>query len=869
MLCMWLKIFSSEYTLEELLKLKKQKLITQETYEILKEEIESGGVENGVYSLKINGEKVSNLYSVLEKDKRFYLNVDNFLELIKLENHKKEKNRYKIYLGENLEEIILDFENNRVFKNNIKVELEEKEWYFLEGGQIFISKNLFSELFLNFLDLDRNTLEMSMYLSFSTPSEISELLFLTEEKLNKQKKINELIYRDEKKLFDLGYARVKMGESFTKLKGEKEYKSKWDGKFEYQGGALFGEILFDYDLKEQEFGNIQLGYKDIWKEHSLDIINRKSSKKRQWGLSFYKDKGYYNLGNKIIIRENVPVGSRGELIYMGTPIAVENEMNGEVVFFNDMIKSDRDYQLKIYTPDGKILIKDIKTVENYNRQSYQETQYNFIIDENEERYATSGEILYGITNNLTIGGGFLRDIVDMKNSGRGYFNEGDIKAIYGGVYNGISYSFMAAGERAFSNKMEEYNKSLKDRKKYEFLNDIRYGKYKLYISNENKGKYYNEKNIRKYEFQYDVLKNMRLTYSVEDIEKYDFNKKEKKSSIGINNDISYKRVLIGTDMKLDLEDSNKNEYNLNTYYNGWGNMTVKLENKWKDSGKNYESALTLYNNNFKGLFDFSTEFRYTKDNKDMLTFKFSMDIDSWLKLESFVDKDGSRDFRVGIDKVIDLKHPKEKLESIDVSRVKIITFIDDNNNNILDNNEIGVEGVEVEIGNKKITTNQNGEGLFYGISNGVIHSLKPKIKKPSYSIGNNEIKVISRSSSTVDVFIPIKPMINLSGYIDIAENLGLGEEEKEEFYSNILIDIKDNTGETIELVAPDNTGLFDISGLFPETYILEVSYLGSDYSIKSLKEKMKLSYNYNDYVTGFEHKLTFNISNKQIKISKL
>ena len=150
--------------------------------------------------------------------------------------------------------------------------------------------------------------------------------------------------------------------------------------------------------------------------------------------------------------------------------------------------------------------------------------------------------------------------------------------------------------------------------------------------------------------------------------------------------------------------------------------------------------------------------------------------------------------------------------------------------------------------------------MFYGVSNGILYDLKPKIKKPSFTLGDNKVTIKGQFASTIEAFIPIKPMLNLTGTIKIDEALKLNEVEKEELYQDILVEIKDINGKSIELTVPDNTGSFDVSGLFPEKYVIEVSYLGVKYNLEKLNEIIKLSYLDND----FENKIVFNLNSKMI-----
>lgn len=860
-------IFSADYTLDELETLYKYKALTQEEYNILKNElVGSSEIKTGYYNLKINGREVSNLYFVANENNNFYFDLEEFLKLLDFKNYEKTKDGYKIYLSDSLDEVVISTTNNKVSKNGKYFTLKEN-WYLHEDNKFFLEKSIFQELFLSYCSIDTNTLQVIMDVSFLTPEEITKVLNITIDKLKNKDIQNDIIYRDNKSLFDLGYLRLEIGENFSKKEKEKNYKSSWDGSLEYQGGLLYGELFLNYNIKEKQIDDIKLEYSDIWNNHTFAIDNKVNSEYREWGLRFYKDKGFINDGAKILIRENVPIGSRVELIYMNTPIAVEDEHNGEVVFSNNMIISDRTYKLKIYTPDGKIIVKEITTVEDYDRQNKNEIKYDLSLNERKEynKYILNSKVYYGITESFTLGGGYNRDIDETTNNKYKYFDSSSLDLIYGGVYNGYSYTIKTSGEKTWNSYINFQDKSLNDRYKYELLGDIRIGKYKYKYSQVNYGKYYDEKQKDNFEFQYNLADNFRFTYDYENLKKY-IEENEKDSKIGLNYDFNHNGILVGSNIKLDLNDSSKHEYSINTYYSGWDQATVRLENKWDNSGRDFESTLSLYNNNFRGLFDFTAELKYSKERKEMLTFKLSLDINDWLAFDSFVNKNGEQNFRIGIDKVVDLKNPKVSLTSMDVSRVNVTTFIDNNNNNIFDKDELPIDGVEVTIGNQKVITDNSGKGTFYGISNGLLYDLKPKIKKPSFALGNNKIKVLSTVSSTVEAYIPVKPMINLHGIIELDKILNLNDREKEEFYSNILIEIKDDKGESIELVAPDNTGIFDISGLFPDSYILEVSYLGTKYDISSLTKKMKLDYKYNDSVLGFEHQITFNVSNHNIKM---
>lgn len=867
-----LQLIAAEYTLEELDELRRLNAITQEDYEILKMEITGDGmVQDGVYTLKLGNKPVSKNYKVILENGREYFELQEFFAVIGFTNYYPKKDGVTIYLGESLDEIKLDYKNNKVFYLGKEIATEDTGAKFLlKGNTIYVEKNIFKQLFLYDLSVDIQKLEITMNLGFTPPLAIETLLDISAAKLEKKDDVNEIIYTGKRELFNLGYLRVEAGNTWTRTEEEKSYKSEWDGSLSYQGGLLYGGFQFDYDMKEKEFSNFRLDYDQIWKNHSLEISKSNFDSDGEWGFHFYKDKGYYNIGDTIVIRERVPVGSRAELLYMGTPIAIEDEENGEVIFSNNMIRSDRDYQLKIYYPDGKIIMKDIRTSEDYNRQQRGEIEYDISLNENssENGYTTNINFYYGITEKFTFGAGINRDIIKNDSLEKDYMTTVNTELTYGDTLNGYSYTLQLNGERTLDHYYDDSFRNLEDRNQWGYLAEVTKNKWRTKFEQTKYAEYYDEKEDNNFEVSYDVTNALRLDYSYSST-KYRTDKfgetksKDKSSSIGVSYDKTIGGVLIGSSIDLDLEDSKNNEYSINAYYSGFKSFTTRLENTWTNNGEDYEVSLNLYNNNLGGFLDVSAEVRYSNIEKETFGLTFSMTLDSWFKFDVDGDEHGNNNVRVGIDRIIDLKNPKLEVDNMDVSRAKIITFVDQNNNNMYDKGEPRVEGVEVKLGTHRVVTDKNGEANLYNLSNGIIYELQPTIKKPSYTMGNNVIKLQSNFSSDVDVLIPIKPMMNLTGYVNLDETLGIKENERDEFYSNIIIQILDMKGKEIDLASPDNTGYFDISGLFPEEYLIKVYYIGDNYNILNLNEKIVLKY---DEDNGFDFDIQFNITNEQIEM---
>lgn len=840
--------YSETIDLSSLIELKHQKLISEEEYDFLRKEImgEESAENNLFYDLMIDSKLMSKTYEVLNQDNKFYFPLKKFFKIINFSNYDENKKFLIARVGSNLREIKIDLNSNNdsiILKRDI--------------DEIYIEATLFSKLFLKSYTIDKDKSILHMYLSFDTPGEIGQMLNLSNDKLLEEQQNKELIYNSERRFFDLGYMRFELGQTFEKNKGEKKYKSDWDGNLEYQGGFLYGQITTDYNFRNNELNTIELKYDNIWKGHTLNIENRRIDKKREWGFYFFKDKGYFETaGGQIIIRESVPIGSRVELLYMGSPIEIKDDKNGVVEFDNPLIRTDRTYILRIYQPDGKIYEKEIKTVNDYNLQQKNQTEYKLGIHENSQfsKYESELELFYGLTNNFTLGLGFSRSIEelnsksDFSDTKASYLDDLKLDLVYGGTYNAFSYIFNISGTQTLndysiykttnSDTVEKI--SSKDRYTYKYLNQFNYRKWKLIYEHQELGNFYDEKTNDKLDLKYDILDNTSIGYQYELKKYYGYHNDEDSKKITFDNDYSWNKFLFSTGTSVDVNESNNNEYRVGMYYSGWEKLTGRLENVWTENGRDYEVKATLYNNNLAGFLDFSSEISYSKVEKEKFTFNFSMKLDNWFKFDTSVSDSGEQTHKFGIDRIVDLKNPKINLDTMDNSRVKIITFVDKNDNNIFDKGEEKISGIEAKIGDKSVITDKNGEGIFYGIGNGNIYDLDVVIKKPSYTLGNNKIKIKSNFSSTIDAYIPIKPMLSLTGTVKIDRSIPLSENDKVDFYRDLVIELKDLNGKVIETTAPDNEGIFEISGLFPKDYYIEITYLGIKPNLKSLTKKIEL-----------------------------
>lgn len=807
-----------------------------------------------IYDLMINGELKSKSYSVWYKNQNMYFSLFNFLEAINFKNYHQDLKTGDITLlvGDSLEEIKISVKNNYINYPIEKLKLL-KDDLILDGREIYIKSDIFKSVFLRNLRISQEEQKINMNLNFSTPEEINLRLKLTKNSLNEEKLKDEIIYKNKNKLLEAGYLRTEVNKIFTRDKNSEDdsFQDDWEARLEYQGAFLYGELNAEYDVKEHLLGDVKLTYDDIYNKHTLELSSFRYGDKgaRENGIRFWKDKGYLVTGSKeYILTEDVPIGSRVELIYLGTVIDIQTAENGQVVFANRNIKEDREYKLRIYTEDGKIYEKIINTTSDYNQQNKGEWEYNFDIREDHasDRYRINAMTYYGLTDSLTAGAGYIKEPRTINNKYE-YLDKGRGELVFSNSIKGYQYTLRAGGEKAFNNYVDDVTlKSTEDEYKYDLLGQIDFKDLRFKYQQENYGKYYYDKFEKVLSTRWKPIKPLELEWEKVWKEKYrdlSYSEEERKQEgdrYRVEYSKSWKSLLLTAEYQKSTLFDEEDEYSLNLYYTGFRTFTTRFENTWNEDGK-YETAFSIFSNG-NDLFDYTLEARYSEETKDSLTFRFNLNYNNWFNFESETDKKGNQRYKVGIDRITDLRNPKANIRSIESSPVEVTAFIDMNNNDKFDEGEKIAKNIEIKLAGETKKTDKDGKAIFYGIPNRVLYDLNAEIKRPSLLQTPVPLKVEGKNTATIEAYLPIKPMTTLTGQINVAEMLGLSELEKMKIYENIIITIKDISGKELEVTMPDETGTFDVSGLLPTEYLIEVNYIGIDYSIKGINEVVQLSY---------------------------
>ncbi|MGL5935500.1 MAG: hypothetical protein ACRCZI_07745, partial [Cetobacterium sp.] len=701
-------------TLEEIELLKDRGAISLEDYQFLKDELEGKLEEKHTFTLFVNRTQIANNFPVVYKNEKTFIPLKEYFKNIYFKNYTFTNNILDMFLGEELDNVMINF-NTLKINGSERTNFAQNDFYF-SGEELFLESTLFSDIFLNAIDIDYSKTRISLSTKHIIQNEINRLLRVQEGKLEDDRNLTDFYYTNSRELFNLGYMRFNLEKSFLKNEGSKS--EDWDGSLEYQGSLLYGELTTEYNIKDGEFTGANLYYPNLAYNHYFEIYGDKTSDGR-WNKSILlqKDKGYYEDGKQFVIRENVPLGSRVELVYLGATIDIGYEENGVVEFRNSELKNDREYLLRIHTKDGKIITQIIKTNDDFNQQNPGEFEYRFFGTEtdldNKNNYDSG--IYYGITDNFTVGANYFKTYEELNNKNT-YIERAGGELIYSDIFKSHAYSIVLKGEELLSN--EDFRRD----HSFEGLAQMKFKKFKVRYEEGHFSDYYDNKSSRKATLEYNPSSYFNLDYSYVWIDEWNGTKDEG-SEISAELAQSFSSLLTTFQFERDLEEMNR--YSLNLYYTGYRDYSVKWSNSISETGDDFESTLSVFNRARQNGIDYSFEVSYNEQDKEKFTFRFSIDYDNWFKFDSYSKDNGDYDISVGLDRIIDLKNITKPLDNMDASRVKVITYLDNNDNDIFDSDESYIGDVEVEIDGVKKVTSSSEPTYFFGVPNNILYNLNP------------------------------------------------------------------------------------------------------------------------------------------------
>lgn len=816
-------------TIEKLEQLKAKNYITNEDYAFLKAELEGRLKEDYSYSLFIDRKLITNNLKILTRNNKNYISLDDYFKLIYFSNYQFKNSILTMYLGDSLEKVEIDFENFTVIQDNRTAKFKQSDFY-IEENRYYISINLFKNIFTSTFHIDNNKQLLSLTSKYNLPDKINNRLEESKSLLEKKKNIDKIYYTNKHQLINLGYLQVDLNRYFSRF--SKKKNSDWNSKLIYQSDLIYGTFTGNYDLKNRKLDLLKLRYDNLPYSHFLEFKGEKTFN-NNWikSISIDKKLGYYDNGKNFIIKENVPIGSRVELIYLGTTIDIQDAVNGIVVFDNKELRDNREYTLRIHNPNGTIKIKTIETADNFNQQNRDEFQYQLDISQLEDSYDKkrsefSSKIFYGITDFLTIGGSYSKSpkLLANKDNNRDlkYLEFGGIELIYTNTLDFIIYTIDLNSEKILNKNI--YGKS-----------NSFFGKAQIKISDltfeyekANYSEYYSDKNLDTLSLNYQPFSFLTLNQSYEWRESW---KGERYSGYNLDMEISKSFGRVLTTFEYERADNREDVYLANLYYSLPNNYGIRWNNSITERERNLKSKIALYNIRGNTGVNYSIEFSYDKKEREKLTFKFNIELDNLFKIDVNTKDNGNYNISLGFNRIMDLKDIKKPIDSIDSSRAKVRSFLDLNGNNRYDVGESFVGNVQIEINGKKKVTNSKKPIYFYNIPNDILYELKPIIKFPGYDLYNTKLYLKGTGSGDILVDIPIKPFFSISGQLQLDEKM----------LSEIVITLKDSKGKLITNTLPDYLGYYDISQLSQGEYTLEIRSFKNP-SITPLIKKIEVKY---------------------------
>ena len=770
------------------------------------------------YTLEIKGIPYSYTYTVIKEGEQYFFPLFEFVQALGIENYTFKNGVFTVMFGDGRDKRVIDL-------NSL-----DKSLYLYEDNDYYLCEKLFKEYFFEEFNVEEEEYLIKTSPNFILPVEMKNILANREKILKEEMQKEVLYYKGERELFDIGNLRVNLEKEINNDTGGSGKKHDWSGFLEYSGSLLYGNFVTDYDLKEKEFGDFELNYYDIKEDYELSI--GVYGEDREKGIAFRRDRGYsLNEGREYIIEEKVPIGSKVELLYNLFPIDVQDEMGGKVTFVNSLIKSGREFVLRIYEQDGKITERTIKINEDYNQQEKGEFGYDIYMREDKESNKSEADIniFYGYTDNLTFGLSYNHSpemfednwILSKELGGEIIYSN----SIVGNPYT-LSYEYIK-GINDEKNEEENY----KENYRHKFLLDTDIKKLSLNYEHYINGRYYEEKDEMYLDAEYDLTENLSLIGNYEKKRYYE-EKDEKDYYYGLEYSRSWNSLLVSYEFEKNQDDETR--HGLDFYYTGFRDFTVRLENTI-DEQDNYEAELTVNNTRWMDNLDFSMGMKYSEDRKVEYVLEFVLKFDNWLEFGSLLEKNGSKRTYVGIDRVINLKNPMQNMNSLENTVVRAIAFLDRNDNNKLDQGEERISDVEVTLGQKKALTNENGEACIYGIPSYSDYDLVAQSRRPSHDGKATRVKVRGLGSSEIKAYIPIKPLITFMGDVQFKKD--------ESTISDVRMKISKVSGsEKGKIIYPESSGEFYIDSLTPGKYKVEIEYFGDEYNIPNETYEIELLY---------------------------
>lgn len=794
--------------------------------------------------LQIRAEKLYNDFYMIKYDvdeDKIYIGLNSFFYFLEL---------YSLEVDLIEERVI-----GKIGNKNIKIKFN-KENYFIENEEMYVeSSALIKELNLKYIRLDLSVLTLDVKANFLLPYEEKEKSRLERLRLDgiKEEEIDKYDIVMEDRFFQPGL--LKLTYDTDEIRENDYYFS-----YEYGTQLLWGDFYLSGSLKpESEINSGTLTYRDVFQDNDLELgsigliaPNFISVDTNLLGVSFDSYDTYSQNDN-------------GEVIIKGEAQGVDSiELYRNSILIDYKVPKDKDFEfrvtdgimssvyvLKIYYKDGKIEERTVYSLGDMD--ALKKGKSKFVLQggktEKDGVPQGMGKIYYGFTDKLTLGTGFY-SLTDLKDRNFEIF-EGNF------IYNTrlerfptlINYSYFYETNE----KESSYNLNI-NQKIYDY--DLRFSqeKYSKYIYVDSGMKEYNSISLFKAfdynSFEFGFSKNI----YIEDNEDF-----ESKSIIGGWSTSYLNPIAISLKVSYDIEGDKKGvTYFPSLSYSRGVSLILDGEIK-RDNLEEYEKytfkinkrQMEIVENSLYG--DMGVQGTYsTKDDTFVYGLSFSLDLESFFNMRAHtiydIDADKNRTRRSGLEvtKVIDLSNPLKSVNneiSVNNYLIKGRVFLDKNGNGVFDKGDTPLKNAAVIVDNRKFFSNEKGEYIATGNSNGEIleididrNSIDPMMKN-----SKGKLRVKTKKSANLKLDIPIEVVSMITGNIWNSEAY-----TEREFVQNIsMTSIQlEKDGKIYKEIDPEFDGLFFFEDVPPGKYNVKFIYYGQEnvnFSPETLEVDVKLT----------------------------
>lgn len=790
-------------------------------------EVETRKLED-VY-LQIRAEKLYNDFYMVKYDAiedKIYIGLNSFFYFLELYSFEVNLDEKKVV--------------GRIGTKNIKIDLEQYD-YFIENEEVYLESSvLVKELDFRYIRLDLSLLTLEVKANFLLPYEEKEKSKLERIRLDGIKEEKNEKYDIAMKSSFIQPGLLKFTYDKTKIEDNEYYLY-----YNYGTQLLWGDFYLSGSLKpESRVDSGTLTYRNIFGENNLEIGNIGlvapsfiSSDNNLLGISFDSYDTYSQNDNGEVIIKGEAQGADSIELYRNNILIdykIPKDKNFEFRVADGIMGSV--YVLKIYYKNGKIEERTVYSLGDMDALKKGKSKFIFQGGKTEESGFSQGlgKIYYGVSDNLTLGTSFysLRDLYNKKFE----ILEGNI------IYNTrqdkfptlINYShFFEVNE-----KEKSYNLSI-NQKIYDY--DLRFlkEKYSKYIYLENGVKEYDSFSIFK-SFEYNTFElGMSKNIYIENDKQL-----KSKSVVGGWTTSYFNPIAISLKISYDIEGTEKGTtYFPSLSYSRGVSLILDGEIK-RGISEEYEKynlkinkrQLEIIKNTLYG--DVGIQGTYsTKNEKFEYGLYFSLDLESFFNIRANFNYDRGDNgekgtIRSGIEmiKVMDLADPLKSIDnevSVNNYLIKGNVFLDKNGNGIFDSGDTPLKDVAVVVDNRKFFSNEKGEYVATGISDGEILELDidRNTIDPMMKNSKGKIRIKTKRSANLKLDIPVEVVSMITGNIWNSDSF-----TEREFIQNIsMTSIRlEKEGKLYKEIDPEFDGLFFFEDIPPGKYKIRFIYYGQE-----------------------------------------